>query len=209
MAKAPTSTPAKPKASATLKSAAKKPATKKAIVNPDASEGEAKAKFAKALDEARAGAQALAGQAQGKAKAIASQAQEKAGAARTRAVEQGEALLEDAKVYGSQAKEKAADLAREGKIKASEAISGLGQIVAETAPTIYEKLGEKYGDYARTAARTIQEGAAKLEAKDLGELGNDAKELVKKSPGVAVGLAAVAGFFLARLFKGKGASSED
>lgn len=209
MAKAPTSTPAKPKASATLKTSARKPATKKAIVNPDASEGEAKAKFAKALDEARAGAQVLAGQAQGKAKAMATQAQEKAGAARTRAVEQGEALLEDAKVYGTQAKEKAADLAREGKIRASEAISGLGQIVAETAPTIDEKLGEKYGDYARSAARTIQEGAAKLEAKDLGELGNDAKELVKKSPGVAVGLAAIAGFFLARLFRGKGPKSED
>ena len=38
---------------------------------------------------------------------------------------------------------------------------------------------------------------------------NDAKELVKKSPGVAVGLAAVAGFFLARLFKGKSSNSED
>lgn len=197
MAKTPATTPAKPKAPAKRKPAAKLATAKGAA--PAA--GEAKAKFSKALEEAKAGAQALASQAQDKASVLAAQAQDKAGAYRTRALDQGEALLEDAKVYGGQAKEKAAELAREGKAKASEAISGLGQIVADSAPTIDEKLGEKYGDYARTAARSIQEGAAKLEAKDIGELGNDAKEFVKKSPGVAVGLAAVAGFILARLFR--------
>ena len=44
----------------------------------------------------------------------------------------------------------------------------------------------------RSAARSIQETAAKLEAKDLGELGDDVKEFVRKSPGVAIGVAAIA-----------------
>lgn len=206
MAKTPSST-AKPKSPAKPRAAAKAKAPAKAAA-PAA--GEAKAKFAKALEEAKAGAQVLASQAQDKAQTLAGQAQDKAGAYRARATEKGEAWLEDAKAYTGQAKDKAAELAREGKTKASEAISGLGQIVADTAPKIDEKLGAKYGDYARTAARSMQEGAAKLEAKDLGELGSDARELVKKSPGLAVGIAAVAGFFLARMFKGGGSSdSED
>lgn len=203
MAKSPTvsakttaaKAPAKPKASAAKKPAAPKtkaPA-KKAAAAPVA---DTKAKFAKAIEDAKASAQTLKGQ-----------AIETAGAYREKATVQGEALLEDAKEYAAQAKVKATELAREGKTKASEAISGLGQIVADTAPAIDDKLGAKYGDYARTAARSIQEGAAKLDAKDIGELGTDAKEFVKKSPGVAVGLAAVAGFILARLFKG--GKSED
>ena len=44
--------------------------------------------------------------------------------------------------------------------------------------------------------------AAALEAKDFDELGEDARAFVRKSPGLAVGLAAVAGFMLARLFTG-------
>lgn len=182
-----------PATSAKTKAAPKKPAAKKPAAAKKAAPAavEAKEKFAKAIEEAKAGAQALS-----------RQAQDKAGEYRQKATSQGEALLGDAKEYGAQAKEKATELARDGKAKASEAISGLGQIMADSATTIDEKLGAKYGDYARSAARTMQESAAKLEAKDLGELGNDAKEFVKKSPGLAVGIAAVAGFVLARLFRG-------
>jgi ElaB/YqjD/DUF883 family membrane-anchored ribosome-binding protein len=48
----------------------------------------------------------------------------------------------------------------------------------------------------------MQETAAKIEAKDLNELGDDAKEFVRKSPALALGIAAVAGFLVSRLFKG-------
>ena len=98
---------------------------------------------------------------------------------------------------------KAADLAREGKTKASEAISSLGKIVSDNAGTLDEKLGAKYGDYARTASRSLQETAAKLDAKSVDELGEDARQAVRKSPATAVGIAAVAGFMLARLVRGK------
>lgn len=156
-----------------------------------AATSESKAKFAKAIEEAKAGAQAL-----GK------EAQDRAGEVRERVATASGEWIEEAKVKGAQAKDRAYELAVEGKTKASDAISGLGKIVADNAPAIDEKLGPKYGDYARNAARSIQETAAKIEAKDLGELGEDAKEFVRKSPGLAVGLAAVAGFFLARFVKG-------
>ena len=48
----------------------------------------------------------------------------------------------------------------------------------------------------------MQETAAKIDSKDLGELGDDARQFVRKSPGLAIGIAAVAGFMLSRLFRG-------
>lgn len=177
---------------------AKKPAAKKAPAKPAApkkaaaspANGEAKAKFSKAIEEARAGATALGKEAQAKAGAYREQLAAKSGD-----------WAAEAKDVAGQAKERATELAVDGKAKASDALSSLGKIVSDNAGTIDEKLGAKYGDYARTAARSMQETAAKIEAKDLGELGQDAKEMVRKSPAVAVGLAAVAGFLIARLFK--------
>ena len=206
-----TAPPAKPKA-ARKSSAPKAPAVK---AMPEAPAAEAKAKFSKALEEARAGAQALGKQAQdtagayreklaersdalmGDALAMSDQARERAGA-----------LLEDAKAMTDQAKEKAAALAADGKARTVEGISAVSKIVAENATVIDEKLGAKYGDYARGAAKTMDEAAAKLEAKDLGELGEDARQLVRKSPGLAIGIAAAAGFMLSRLFTGSSKAKE-
>lgn len=152
---------------------------------------DAKAKFAKALDEAKAGAQALG-----------TQVQDTAGAYREKLAGQSEALIDEAKAAAAQAKEKAAALAQDGKTRAVEGIAAVSKIVAENAPAIDEKLGPKFGDYARSAAQTLDGAAAKLEAKDLGELGEDAREFVRKSPGLAIGIAATAGFLLSRLFRG-------
>lgn len=187
MAKTPTST------TTTKKAPAKKAAPAKAAAAPKA---EAKAKFSKAIEEAKAGAAALTGEAKAKAGAYKEQLSAKS-----------EDWAADAKDLAAQAKDRAADLAKEGKAKTSDAISNLGKIVSENAGAIDEKLGTRYGDYARTAARSMQETAAKIEAKDLGELGDDAKKFVREKPGLAIGIAAVAGFFLARLFRG-GSSDE-
>lgn len=152
---------------------------------------DSKAKFSKAIDEAKAGATALKSEAKAKAGAYRDQLSAKSGD-----------WADDAKDIAAQAKTRAADLAVEGKARTSDAIASLGKIVSENAGTIDEKLGTRYGDYARTAARSMQETAAKIESKELGELGDDAKQFVRKSPGLAVGIAAVAGFMLARLFRG-------
>jgi ElaB/YqjD/DUF883 family membrane-anchored ribosome-binding protein len=126
----------------------------------------AKERFARALEEAKAGAQALGKEAQERAKAFV--------------------------------------FANEGKARASEAISGLSKLVEDNAATIDEKVGPKYGGYARTAARSMKDAAVKIDAKDLGEMGEDAKEFVRKSPGAAVAIAAAAGFVIARMFKKSG-----
>ncbi len=151
----------------------------------------AKSHFAKAVDEAKAGAQALT-----------KEAQDRAGTYREKVSQAGNEWIEEARAKSGQAREKATELAIDGKASASKAISSLSKMVEENAATIDEKLGAKYGEYARSAARSMQDVANRLDAKELGELGEDAKEFVRKSPGLAIGMAAVAGFMLARLFKG-------
>ena len=111
-------------------------------------------------------------------------------------------LVEEARALSEEAKARAATLASEGKARASDALTGLGKVVADNAGVIDEHLGEKYGDYARQAARHIHETAAKIESKDLTEIGEDAREFVRTSPGLALGLATVVGFMLARAFRG-------
>ena len=171
---------------------------KKPAASPDTNEAataqpETRQRFAKAIEEARAGALALT-----------KDAQERAEAYREKAMGQSSEWIDEAKELSDQAKDKAFILANEGKARASEAISGLGKIVEDNAATIDEKVGPKYGDYARSAARSMQDAAEKIDAKDLGEIGEDAKEFVRKSPGVAVAIAAAAGFMIARLFKKSG-----
>lgn len=150
-----------------------------------------KGHFAKAVEEAKAGAQAL-----GK------EAQERADLYREKFTEKSGEWVEGARARGDEARDRANDLANQGKIGATKAISSLGKIVEENAPLIDEKVGVKYGDYARTAARSLQDTADRLDAKELSELGEDAKQFVRQSPALAVGIAAVAGFMLARLFGG-------
>ena len=187
------------KSPSTAKTTARKSAAKAAPAAETAAETAAaengtatsKAKFSKAIEEARAGAQALTQEAQAKAGAYKEQIAAKSGD-----------WAADAKDLAGQARDRAAELAAEGKTRTSDALSSLGKIVADNAGTIDDKLGARYRDYARTAARSMQETAAKIEAKDLNELGEDAKEFVRKSPGLAIGMAAVGGFLLARLLKG-------
>ena len=182
--------------------AAKKSASTKKPATPKAATGEAKAKFAKAIEEAKAGVQVLASEAQTRTQKLSQDAQAKAGAYKEQITARSSDWVEEAKDLASQARDRAGTLANEGKAKTSDALSSLGKIVADNAVTIDEKLGVKYGDYARTAARSMQETAAKIEAKELAELGEDAKQFVRKSPALALGIAAVAGFMVSRLFKG-------
>ena len=152
---------------------------------------EAKGRFNAALQEAKAGAAALR-----------SEAADRAAAYRNQARAQSEDWVAEARNYGEQARGKAGELATDGKSKLAEAIAALGRAVFDTAPTVDDKLGAKYGDYARSASQTLQDASARLDAKTVEEIGEDAREFVRKSPGLAVGMAAVGGFLLARLFRG-------
>ena len=144
---------------------------------------EAKSRFNAALEEAKAGAAALG-----------DEARIRAGAYKEQAVGTGEDWVAEAKVT-------AADLAAQGKVKASEGLTALSRVVEENAPLVDEKLGAKYGDYVRSASRSIQGTADTLDQKSYEELGQDAREAIRKSPAAAVGIAALVGFFIARLFR--------
>lgn len=150
---------------------------------------EARSRFNAALDEARAGLDALR-----------ADAAHRGASYRALATDSTSDWVEEVKAITSDARKRAEDMATQGKTRASDSLSSLGKILSETAPVIDERLGAKYGDFARSAARSIQESAARLEAKELVEMGDDIRAMVKKSPAAAVGVAAVAGFFVARLF---------
>lgn len=185
---------AKPSAKSTggkkpRKTTAKKSTAKAAEASDN--RAEAKSRFNAALDEARAGAVALK-----------DEASERAREYRTQARSKGDDLIEEAKHYGAEARSKAGDLAVEGKTRTADALASFGKVVSDTAGTIDERFGEHYGDYARKASRSLQEASAKLDSKSVEDIGEDAREFVRKSPGVAVGLAAIAGFLVARIFRG-------
>ncbi|MEL7689591.1 hypothetical protein [Citromicrobium bathyomarinum] len=144
---------------------------------------EAKSRFNSALDEAKAGAQALRGEASQRAQAYKEQAATKGSA------------------YAEQAKAKGGELAVEGKHRASEALTSLSRVVAENAAKVDDNLGPKYGDHVRNAARGLQDAATHIDTKSYDELGDEAREFVRKNPGLSVGIAAFTGYVLARMFR--------
>ncbi len=96
---------------------------------------------------------------------------------------------------------KARSAAESGKDKTSEAIGNLSKMIEDSAQTIDENVGEKYGDYARSAADAVANFSDKLSAKEIDEMVEDARGFVRKSPAVAIGAAAVVGFLISRLIK--------
>ncbi len=99
----------------------------------------------------------------------------------------------------SQAGETALSFADQGKERAVGAIEQLSQMLTDAAGQVDDKLGEQYGQYARTAAGTAQGYADRLRDKKVDDLLDEARTLVRKSPGVAIGAAAAFGFVVSRL----------
>ena len=97
--------------------------------------------------------------------------------------------------------ERARDLAEGGKTRASDALEELSRVFADTADSIDERLGREYGEYARKASDAVGSFADTLRRKEVDEIYGSVRDAVRKSPGVALGIAAVAGFALARVVK--------
>lgn len=98
-----------------------------------------------------------------------------------------------------QATDKARGLAEDGKAKATDVLAQLSQLLTDAAGQVDEKLGAQYGQYARSAADRVQGFSSSIDAKSVDDLLADARALVRKSPEVAVGIAAGVGFVVARL----------
>jgi len=100
-----------------------------------------------------------------------------------------------------QAGGKVREFADTGKTRATDLLDELSRVVADTADSIDERLGNNYGEYARKASDSVASFAGNLRGKDVDELYDNVRSAVRKSPGVAIGIAAVVGFTLVRLIK--------
>lgn len=108
-------------------------------------------------------------------------------------------LKGSASKLGQQAVDKARTYAEEGKTKATDALGQLSQLLNDAAGQVDQKLGAQYGGYARTAANSVQSFANTVRDKDVDALFDEARGYVRKSPAVAIGVAAALGFAIARL----------
>ncbi|MEO1045077.1 MAG: hypothetical protein AAFX04_06535 [Pseudomonadota bacterium] len=106
--------------------------------------------------------------------------------------------------FAEDAKARASELANDAKGRISEAIANLGGLIGDSADVVEERLGSRFGEMARTASENVTSAAKKVDESDLGDLADDTREFVRKSPALAIGIAAAAGFVLARLFKSGG-----
>jgi ElaB/YqjD/DUF883 family membrane-anchored ribosome-binding protein len=118
-------------------------------------------------------------------------------------------LKEQASSLRGQAAGRVRDFAEGGKTRASDALDDLSKVVNDTADSIDERLGGDYGDYARRASDAVSGFAETLRSKDVDELYGQVTQAVRKSPVIAVGIAAVVGFTLVRLVKAGLADDDD
>jgi ElaB/YqjD/DUF883 family membrane-anchored ribosome-binding protein len=112
-----------------------------------------------------------------------------------------EQLRDQAGQLRDQGLDRVRDFAEGGKTRASDALEELSRVFADTADTIDERLGRDYGEYARKAADAVSGFADTLRRREVDEIYEDVSSAVRKSPGVAIGVAAVVGFALARVVK--------
>ena len=120
---------AKPKAT---KQPAAKPVPRRAAAAQSNGSGakssnrkQARTRFNAAIEEARAGVAALRADAMEKGKAYRRTAADSAGD-----------WVEDARAMGEQARKRAAELAKDGKTRASDGLAALGKTVSDTAATV-------------------------------------------------------------------------
>jgi len=116
------------------------------------------------------------------------------GAAGTR-----QTISENVTKLKGEAADRVLGLADQGKARASGALDQLSQMLNDAATQVDDKLGSQYGQYARSAAESVQGFSSSLNERSVDDLLDDARALVRKSPAVAIGAAAAAGFLVARL----------
>jgi len=101
----------------------------------------------------------------------------------------------------SQASDRARGFADDGKAKATSLLDDLGEVIDEAAQAVDCKFGADYADYAHRASGAVSGFADNIRAKSIDDLIDDTRDFVRKSPAIAIGIAAVAGFLLVRLIK--------
>ena len=100
-----------------------------------------------------------------------------------------------------QAGEKLMNFAGDGKDRATNLLDDISAVIEDAARSIEQRLGAEYGDYAHRAAEAVAGFSGKVRDKSVDDLIGDGREIVRKSPGVAIAAAAVVGFALVRVLR--------
>jgi ElaB/YqjD/DUF883 family membrane-anchored ribosome-binding protein len=110
-------------------------------------------------------------------------------------------VREQVSTLRSQATTKARGFADDGKARATGLLNDVSEVIGEAAESIDRRFGEDYGEYAHRASGAVSGLADRLRDRTVDDLIDDTRDFVRKSPGIAIGIAAVAGFMLVRLIK--------
>jgi hypothetical protein len=92
-------------------------------------------------------------------------------------------------------------LAEDGKAELARSFDALVLLAHEFAATLDSSNAGPVGGYVRQAAATLGELQQTLRERPVHQLLDDGRDLVRRSPEVALGVAVVAGFIAARLAK--------
>jgi ElaB/YqjD/DUF883 family membrane-anchored ribosome-binding protein len=155
-----------------------------------------------------------------KVETAASAAADRAEAAATRAEElirdvtdkasrRFEEIRGEAGHYAAKAGDAARDAAETGKGKAADALHTVAEAVRNLAGRAEGEKAETAAAYARRAADSMDRLSEVLKDKSLDEIGSDVRQFVRDKPAVAIGVAAVLGFALARALKSGGDDGHD
>lgn len=97
--------------------------------------------------------------------------------------------------------DRARTMADDGKRQATDFLTTIAGIIQEAAGSVEERLGSQYSGFGNRAADSVNSLASTLNDRSVDDLFDDARAFVRKSPAVAVGIAAVVGFAVARVVR--------
>ncbi len=135
----------------------------------------------------------------------------RAARAREKAEEVIVEMKDEVSEIASKAGEGARHAAASGKDMACDALDGLAEAARQIAGKIDEGKGGNNAiaaDYARKVAQGVERFSSRMKAKDVAEIADDARTVVRENPALVVGAAALVGFALARYLKGGSGSDE-
>jgi ElaB/YqjD/DUF883 family membrane-anchored ribosome-binding protein len=100
-----------------------------------------------------------------------------------------------------QAGDKLRTMADDGKGRATTLLDDIAGIIEDAAQSIDERLGGDYADYARRASTAVSGFAGRVRDRSVEDIIDDTRDIVRRSPAVAVAAAAVVGFALMRVVR--------
>ena len=100
-----------------------------------------------------------------------------------------------------QAGDKLRSVADDGKTKATGLLEDVAGIIEDAARSIDDRLGGEYGEYAHRASTAVSGFAGRVRDKSVDDIVDDTRDIVRKSPAIAIAAAAVVGFALMRVVR--------